>query len=87
MLVFAGADLLDATNRHMRMAYTDARAFQYRGLPAGEYLAYASASADASDPGSGSSRALASVAVPFRLAADGHAHIALQLRLAPPYIR
>ena len=79
------------TNRHMRIAYTDREGhFSVAGLPAGEYLAYASASADASDLGRRDRlQALASLAVPFHLAADdGRATIALQLGSpAPPAVR
>jgi hypothetical protein len=60
------------TNRRMRIAYTDRDGrFTVPGLPAGDYLAVASASVDESDLGKRDRlKALADVGLPFRLATD-----------------
>jgi hypothetical protein len=60
------------TNRRMRIAYTDGDGrFAVAGLPAGEYLAVASASVNESDLGKHDRlKALIDVGVPFRLDTD-----------------
>jgi hypothetical protein len=85
VMVFAKVPLFwMRTNRRMRMTYTDREGrFSVPGLPAGEYLAIASASIDQSDLGRPDRlHALQPLAVPFRLASDSD-HATVTLRVAP----
>jgi Carboxypeptidase regulatory-like domain len=80
------------TNRRMRVTYTDRDGrFSVPGLPAGEYLAVASATIDEADLGHRERlEALQAYAVPFRLATDdGHATVTLHVApaIAPPAAR
>lgn len=73
VLVFPRAPLYwMRTNRRMRIVYTDLGGrFTLSGLPAGEYLAVASAAVDAADLGRRQRlKALADVGTPFRLETD-----------------
>jgi hypothetical protein len=75
------------TNRRMRVTYTDRDGrFSVPGLPAGEYLAVASATIDEADLGHRERiQALQAYAVPFRIAtADGRARVTLHVAPAVP---
>jgi hypothetical protein len=83
VLVFSNLPLFwTRTNRRMRAVFTDsAGRFRVSGLPPGDYVAVAAASADPSDLGRRSRlEALQHIGVPFRLEKDD-AETSLTLRV------